>query len=82
MPNLTVKSQENLRCLFSKIVTISSDSTGIVAVAVAVEPPALNEIVIAAGSPGGNGLDVFVEKAGCDAVVTQTKWTPDGINNR
>ncbi len=82
VPNLAVKSQENFRCLFNKVVHISSDSSGIVGVAVAVEPPALNEIVIAAGAPGGKGLDLFVEKAGCDAVRAQTNWSADGVNNK
>ena len=81
-PNLAVKSQENLRCLFNRSLQISSKSTGIVGIAVAVEPPALNEVVVAACGPGGHGLDLAVEKAGCDAVGVQTKWSEGGVNNR
>ena len=82
VPNLSVKSQENLRCLFSKVVHVTSDSTGVVGVAVAVEPPALNEIVVAASGPDGAGLELSVERAGCNAVAAQTKWSADGVNNK
>ena len=82
MPNLAVKSQENLRCLTNPVVHVNSDSTGIIGVAVAVEPPALNEVVIVAAGPGGKGLELHVEKPGCDAVGTQTRWTADGANNK
>jgi hypothetical protein len=72
-----------LRCLFNKNIHINSRSSGIVGVAVAVEPPALNEVVIAAGGPGGSqGLDLTVERAGCDAIPTQSKWSEGGVNNK
>ncbi len=82
-PNLSVKSQENLRCLFNKNVHINAHSSGIVAVAVAVETPALNEVVIAASAPSGcQGLQLMVERAGCDAIAEQSKWVQGGVNNK
>jgi hypothetical protein len=81
-PNPSAKSQQNLRCLFNKFVQVDAQSTGIIGVVVAVDPPALNEVIIAASSPDGQGLQLFVEKSGCDAHEAQTKWHDGGINNR
>jgi hypothetical protein len=81
-PNLSVRTQENLRCVFDKHLHINQHSTGIVGVAVAVDPPALNEVVIAACGAGGRGLSLAVERPGCDAVEVQTTWASGGINNR
>ena len=81
-PNPSVKKQEGLRCLYDKTIHINSHSNGIVGLAVAVEPPALNEVIVAAAGLGGEGLELVVERAGCDAYEVQTNWTEGGGNNR